>query len=436
MSRRGFVWVLVLVLLGALTFGQAQPQPEPYKQINEFAQVLHHVLKRYVDEPSVDKLMEGAIQGMLGTLDPHSSYFNKKESVRFRADTEGKFGGLGIEIGLDRGILTVFAPIHGTPAWEAGIMPGDKILKIEGKSTKGISTREAVEILRGKPGTRVTITVQRQNSRLTEDITITRGIIKIPILHHRMVDEEAEIGHIRAHHFTSTLMQEFDKAMDALQEQGMKALVLDLRGNPGGILQVAVALADRFLDNGVIVTVRGRKKTESHAYKAKEAGAVTDLPLVVLIDEGSASASEIVAAALRDNGRCILVGQRTYGKGSVQKLIPLGDGKELKLTTAYYYTPAGKRIEDRKGIEPDVSIYMSLQRRLDLRNQEREDKLRDVLAKKNGDTEDTNTPPNPKTGEDMKRRERVEDIQIKGAITLLKVEMGKMGKKAVVAAIE
>lgn len=439
MPRRNITWflgVLLLgVLLGALTVthaGQTSKSPY-YETFKEFAKVFYVVSERYVDPKAVtpEKLLHGAYRGMMATLDPYSQFFDKKETETFTADIKGKFGGLGIEITVENRILTVVTPLRDTPAWDAGVLPGDKILKIDGKSTEGIGLREAVRTLRGKVGSKVTITVRHVGVRHPADITITRGVVKVKAVRGRMVDEEAKIGLVHVSSFSESVTREFDKVLEELRDKGMKSLILDLRSNPGGVLEAAVRIADQFLNSGTIVEVRGRYKRQNHVYTAKDNAALPDMPLVVLVDQGSASASEIVAAALRDNNRCVLVGQRTFGKGTVQNPIPLGNGKELKLTTARYYRPNGKAIKDREGIEPDIAIYMSPELLRALRNQEREDKLRAAGLEKKGKKQDSAAKEKeapktaPKEYGEFERYKRPVDLQLRGAIALLKFRPGR-----------
>jgi len=331
------------------------------------------------------------------------------------------------------GLLTVIAPMRGTPAYDAGVLPGDIILKIDGKSTERITSDEAVRTLRGKVGTKVAITVRHQGAQTDTVITITRAVIKPASVEAETLDANAGIGYLRVSSFTQKVMGDMRGAMKQLQEQKFKALILDLRQNPGGLLDQAVLMSDLFLADGTIVSVKGRHAEMSRSYRAHHGDMLETTPLVVLVDGGSASASEIVAAALKDNHRALLVGERTYGKGSVQNVIPLGDGQSLKLTTAKYYTPLDKPIEDHQGIMPDIYVPMSRDMLVALRTQEREDKLRGSYKISSSIEEDAAPaqPSDQAAGEEEddgvkvtpERRNRAVDYQLKAAVNIIKWEM-------------
>ena len=437
MPRKNLVLFLAVLLATALGVSRAFSDDKYYDEMRTLARIAHEVMGHYVTETESQKLFEGAYRGMLATLDPYSQYFNESQTRTFGEDTEGKFGGLGIEISLQEGLLYVVSPIRGTPAYEAGIQAGDVILKIDGKSTERITLGEALKTLRGKPGTEVVLTIRHRMSARDEDITITRAIIKPPSVEYEMIDEETSIGFIRVASFTDRIMKEMNTAVADLQKQNVRGLILDLRQNPGGLLDKCVEMADLFIAEGAIVSVKGRRPEQARKYNARKGDALESLPLVLLIDEGSASASEIVAAAIRDHKRGILIGARTYGKGSVQNIIPLGDNASIKLTTARYYTPSDKPIEDRQGIMPDILVPMSRDHLIALRNQEREDKLRnnyhfrslieetpppDVAPGK--DKEETKPEAKESTTKTApQRRERIIDHQLKAACTILKWQL-------------
>lgn len=368
---------VVLVFLVVGLRGAPEQTRDYYDYFKEMARVIDQIEANYVEEVDQRKLFEGAIKGMLLELDPYSAYIPEEMYHIFQEDTKGSFGGLGITITkkTDQPI-TVIAPLEGTPAARAGILPGDVILRIEGESTEGISLLEAVNKLRGEPGTKVTITIRHRGSEEDIDVTITREVIQIHSVrgYRRLpngkgwdywVNPKEKIGYIRLTAFQQNTITELDEAMKKLIDGGVRGLVLDLRSNPGGLLQSAVDVADRFLHDGVIVSIRGRafgsKEERAHANDDYP----RDLPVVVLVNRYSASGSEIVAGALQDHGRAILMGEETFGKGSVQNVIPLEGGKSaIKLTTAKYYTPSGRTFHrdprtGKGGLVPDIEIKYS-----------------------------------------------------------------------------
>lgn len=326
-----------------------------YKQLELFNTVISRVQTDYVDEVSAQKLIYGALKGMLSSLDSHSQFMDPEEYKEMKIDTEGQFGGLGIEITVKDHLLTVVSPIEDTPAYRAGIQPEDKIIKIDGKSTKNMALTEAVKQLRGKPGTKVKVNVLRASTSQFLEFTMVRDIIKIQSVKDvKMVAEE--IGYIRITQFQEKTSDEVEKALTELEHQGMKGLILDLRNNPGGLLNEAVDVADKFIGgNRVIVSTKGRLPSQNKEYKSSRVTTHPDVVLVVLVNGGSASGSEIVAGAIQDWHRGILIGTKTFGKASVQSVLPLQNDCALRLTTAKYYTPAGRLIH-KIGIEPDIVI--------------------------------------------------------------------------------
>lgn len=326
-----------------------------YGKLKAFGDVLSTVQASYVEEPSVDELVNGAIKGMLQTLDPHSSYLTPEMLKQVEVETKGVFGGLGIEIGVKDGVLTIIAPIEDTPAFRAGLQAGDKIVRIENESTRDMNVMDAVKRLRGDPGTTVTIWIARDGLAEPRSYTITRDIIKIRSVKSKAMGEG--IGYVKLTQFQQDTDGELDKALQALAKEkgGLKGLVLDLRNNPGGLLDQAVKVADKFIDSGLIVYTDGRIENQKFKYFARKEKTYMGFPMVVLVNAGSASASEIVAGALQDHGRAILLGSATFGKGSVQTIIPMEDGSAIRLTTARYYTPNGRSIQ-AKGIEPDIAV--------------------------------------------------------------------------------
>lgn len=326
-----------------------------YSKLKLFGDVLSIIQSSYVEEVNVDNLVKGAVNGMVQTLDPHSSYLTPDMLKQVEVETKGTFGGLGIEIGMKDGFLTVIAPIEDTPAARAGLQAGDKIIRIENESTKNMNVMDAVKRLRGEPGSKVTITIVRESLPEPKVYTLTRDIIKVKSVKSKSMGDG--IGYIRLAQFQLDSHQEVERALQGFLKEkgGMKGLILDLRNNPGGLLDQAVRIADEFVDSGLIVYTDGRIEAQKTKYAAHKEGTYTGFPIVVLVNAGSASASEIVAGALQDHGRAIVIGQRTFGKASVQTILPLEDGSALRLTTARYYTPNGRSIQ-AKGIEPDIVV--------------------------------------------------------------------------------
>ncbi len=326
-----------------------------YSRIKTFAESLSLVKKSYVEEVDEKKLVYGAIKGMLNDLDPHSSFMPPEAFKEMKIETKGEFGGLGIQIGIKDKILTIIAPIEDTPADKAGVKAGDKIIKIEGDSTKDITLHEAVSKLRGKKGTSVTITVIRENLDKPLDISIVRDIIKLKSVKSKVIDDN--IGYIKLTQFQEKSSSDLKKALKKLSDQNISSLILDLRNNPGGLLKGAVDITSQFLPAGkLVVYIKGRSgdKTE---FNTNNGNRYFKLPMVVLVNEGSASASEIVAGAMQDWDQAIVLGTQTFGKGSVQTVMPLSDGSALRLTTARYYTPKGRSIQTT-GITPDIVVKL------------------------------------------------------------------------------
>ena len=326
-----------------------------YKELELFSDALSIVQSDYVEEPEAQHLIYGALKGMLATLDPYSQFLDPDSYNELKVDTEGQFGGLGIEISIKDDLLTVITPIDDTPAYKAGLKASDRIVKIDGVLTRGITLLEAVKKLRGKPGTAVTLTVLREGENEVKEVSLTREIIKIQSVREAKM-LEAHIGYIRLSDFRENTPVDLESALDRLKGEGMDGLVLDLRNNPGGLLDVAVSTTELFLDRRqMIVSTKGRFKSQNLEFQSRRRGPIQEMPVVVLVNEGSASASEIVAGALQDHRRAILVGVKTYGKASVQTIFPLKDGSALRLTTSKYFTPNGRLIHG-EGIMPDVVV--------------------------------------------------------------------------------
>jgi len=326
---------------------------EVYRNIEVLGEVLRKIEKNYVEGTDPQELIYGAIKGMVRTLDPHSFFMSQEEYKELMIETKGSFSGVGVEITIRDNVLTVVSPIEGTPAFEAGIKAGDQIIMIGGKSTKDFSIMEAVKLIRGPKGSKIMLTIRRKGVEKPIDFLITRDVI--PIRSVRSFFLPSDIGYVRVSNFQSNTGKELSKALEEMEsKKRLKGLVLDLRNNPGGLLSQAVKVADEFLDSGLIVSIKGRDNTEEKSIAHKNSKS-RRYPLIVLINEGSASASEIVAGALQDNNRALLLGSTTFGKGSVQTLFPLSDGSGLRLTTAIYYTPSGRSIQ-ASGIEPDIKV--------------------------------------------------------------------------------
>lgn len=356
------VSVILLVFLLGITIGLSRSHKVSarsnniYEELKVFTDVLGLLQKEYVEETKSNELMYGAIKGMLETLDPHSAFMPPNMYKEMQEETKGRFEGLGIEITIKEGILMVVSPIEDTPAFKAGILAGDQILKIDGDSTKNLTLMDSVKRLRGPKGTQVTITIMREGFTKPREFTLTRDVIPVRSVRHELL--EKQYGYIRLSQFQEKTEGELDKALKALEEESkgsMKGLVLDLRNNPGGLLDQAVKVADRFIESGLIVSMEGRREDQKMKFFAHSQGTIARYPLIVLVNGGSASASEIVAGAIQDHGRGILVGTQTFGKGSVQTIFPLKDGSGLRLTTARYFTPNGRSIQ-AKGIIPDILV--------------------------------------------------------------------------------
>jgi carboxyl-terminal processing protease len=326
-----------------------------YADLQIFSKVLNLVQQYYVEEVDSKKLIYGAIKGMLRELDPHTNFLPPDIFKDFETETSGEFGGLGIEISVQNGILTIISPIEDTPAWDAGIKAGDKIIAVDGKSTKGLSLVEASTFMRGKRGTKTVLTIVREAIEEPFDVAITRGSVKIKSV--KPTDMDEGYLYIKITSFIENTARDLEKAIQdrAIKNGNLKGIIIDLRRNPGGLLDQAVKVSDMFLADGIIVSTRGRDQKNAEVNSASKKGKYKDFPMIVLINEYSASASEIVAGALQDNHRAIIMGQRSFGKGSVQSVVKLGDGSGLKFTIARYYTPNGRSIQ-AEGIIPDLEV--------------------------------------------------------------------------------
>ncbi len=387
---------------------------ETYKQLSLFGDVFQRVQEQYVEEVSDKKLIEASISGMLQSLDPHSSYLSADDYSEMRVKTKGTFGGLGIEITLENGVVKVVSPIDDTPAFKAGMLPGDLIIGIEGKSIRGVPLNKAVEQLRGPVGSKVKITVLR-NKQDPFELEIERAIIKIQSVKHNIINN---VGYIRLTTFSETTTSSMLDAIQKIKNKtGSKfqGLILDLRNNPGGLLNQSISVTDSFLDNGEIVSTKGRNKNDTSRIFAQPGDVLKKEPLVVLINSGSASASEIVAGALKDHGRAIILGTRSFGKGSVQSIIPLPGNGAIRLTTSRYYTPSGVSIQ-AKGIEPDIIVQAGIMPD----KKEAESNIREENLKGALDKLDENSSNQTKNLKEKLAKELLNDNQISRAVDLIK----------------
>lgn len=352
-------WLLPTLLLSLPGTTLAAPESEatddlPVADIQTFAEVFERIKRAYVEEVDDSTLLRNAMRGMLGELDPHSAYLDSEDFQSLRESTQGEFGGIGIEVGMQDGQLTVIAPLDGTPAAEAGLQPRDTILRIDDQPTDRLSLEEAVSLMRGEAGTEIELTILRSNESTPRTVTLTRQAIRNDSVKSEMI--EPGYGYLRISQFQNRTGEQIRQALADLQAQApLKGLILDLRNNPGGVLDGAIEVADAFLDDGLIVYTEGRLDDSDMRFSATPESAAPDVPVVALINGGSASAAEIVAGALQDQQRAIIMGTRSFGKGSVQQVMPLGNGDGVKLTTALYFTPNGRSIQ-AQGIEPDVEV--------------------------------------------------------------------------------
>ncbi|QGM20824.1 PDZ domain-containing protein [Spiribacter sp. 2438] len=363
MRFSGSLYALTAAVLLGLALGNAQwvvarqatEGDLPLEALRSFTEVYERIQSDYVESVDDEALIRNAIRGMLENLDPHSAYLDAEAYQELQEGTRGEFGGLGIEVGTRDGFVEVIAPIDGTPADAAGMRPGDLIIRIDGESVKGMELRQAVRLMRGEPGSAVTLSVMRESADQPREVTMERAIIRVESVRTEML--EPGLGYVRISQFQSGTGDDLLRALERLNRNadGLDGLVLDLRNNPGGVLQAAVEVADAFLSRGEIVSTRGRVARAESRFIATPNDAISGAPLVVLVNAGSASASEIVAGALQDHRRAVILGESTFGKGSVQSVLPLRDGHAVKLTTARYFTPDGRSIQ-AEGIVPDVTL--------------------------------------------------------------------------------
>ncbi|WRB75509.1 PDZ domain-containing protein [Helicobacter pylori] len=450
MTKRLFKGLLAISLAVSLHGGEVK-EKKPVKPVKEdpqelaakrveafsrFSNVVTEIEKKYVDKITISEIMTKAIEGLLSNLDAHSAYLNEKKFKEFQAQTEGEFGGLGITVGMRDGVLTVIAPLEGTPAYKAGVKAGDNILKINNESTLSMSIDDAINLMRGKPKTPIQITIVRKNEPKPLVFNIVRDIIKVPSVYVKKIKDISYL-YVRVNSFDKNVTK---SVLDGLKANPKtKGIVLDLRGNPGGLLNQAVGLSNLFIKEGILVSQKGKNKEENLEYKANGRAPYTNLPIAVLVNGGSASASEIVAGALQDHKRAVIIGEKTFGKGSVQVLLPVNKDEAIKITTARYYLPSGRTIQ-AKGITPDIVIYPGKvpenENKFSLKEADLKHHLEQELKKI-----DDKTPNSKEADKDKKNEEEKEvtpkmindDIQLKTAIDSLKtwsIVDEKMDEKA------
>lgn len=418
MSKRLFAVLAAIVLVTVPAAGRAQSNTsETYRQLDLFGDVFERVRADYVTEVGDEKLIEAAINGMLTSLDPHSSYMSPKSFKDMQVQTRGEFGGLGIEVTMENGYVKVVSPIDDTPAFRAGLKPGDFITHLDDQPVQGLTLAEAVEKMRGKVNSPIKITIRREG-REPFDVTITRAVIKIRSVRWRT---EGKVGYVRITSFSEQSDDGVERAMKKIKEKlgnELQGLVLDLRNNPGGLLDQAIKISDQFLDQGEIVSTRSRRGGDAQRFNAKKGDLANKRPIVVLINGGSASASEIVAGALQDHRRAVVLGTRSFGKGSVQTIIPLSGHGAIRLTTAHYYTPSGRSIQ-AKGIAPDIEVEQARLEKVDTGVRRREADLRGALQNPDDPASSGQPTGGKKPAADAKSGESF-DYQLERALALIR----------------
>jgi len=402
--------ILIISIIFFSTTLRSEEEKDVYKYLNLFGEAFEKIKNNYVEDVSSKELIESAIEGMLGSLDPHSTFLNNEELSELKIQTKGEFGGLGIEVTLENGFVKVISPIDDTPASKAGIKAGDLITHLDDEPVLGMTLSEAVGVMRGKVGSKIKLTVSR-NETETLQISITRAIIQLKAVKAKI---ENDIGYIRVSSFNQKVDEQIIAAIKKFKKANQPiGYVLDLRNNPGGLLDQAVSVTDIFLKRGEIVSTRGRFEREGSRYNAVKKDLTEGLPLVVLINQGSASASEIVAGALQDHKRAIIMGTKSFGKGSVQTIIPSGENVALKLTTAKYYTPSGKSIQ-KTGIDPDILVEQAELKKIEESSSRKESDLRGAI--------DNEQDQKKKTKDNEKKdgsKDEIEDYQLSRAFDLI-----------------
>lgn len=415
----------VLALATGMTFGLASPSlaqsstssAETYRLLNLFGDVFEQVKAKYVEDVDDKQLIEAAINGMLTSLDPHSSYLNMDNFEEMQVDTRGEFGGLGIEVTMEDGFVKVIAPIYDTPAEKAGLQPGDFITHIDGTAIRGMTLNDAVEMMRGKVNTDILLTIIRKGEQAPFDVTLTRAVIKIQSVR---AEPKEDIGYIRITKFNEQTFSGLQRAIGDMRDQigpEIKGLVIDLRNNPGGLLDQAISVSDAFLDKGEIVSTRPRDTQNTERYNARTGDLAEGLPVVVLINDGSASASEIVAGALQDHRRAVIMGTRSFGKGSVQTILPMPGNVALRLTTARYYTPSGKSIQE-VGIVPDIIVPQARVESLESETRRSEASLNGAL--RNEDEGITDAEKDANSRRDEAEQLAIDDYQLSRALDMIR----------------
>ena len=407
---------------------KSEKETLPMQELRAFAEIFGRIKKDYVEDVDDIDLLESAIDGMLSGLDPHSTYLNAEEFKDLQEGTSGEFGGLGIEVGIEDGFIKVIAPIDNTPAQRAGVKAGDMIIRLDGKPVKGMGLEEAVGLMRGKPGTSIILTIVREAEEKPIKVSIKRAVIKTVSVKSRMLEEG--YGYIRLSHFQTRTTEEMLKQISRLKSESatsLNGLVLDLRNNPGGVLNGAISVSDAFLSEGLIVYTKGKEETSRLDFKAEPDDILEGAPIVVLVNGGSASASEIVAGALQDHNRAVIMGGQTFGKGSVQTIIPVNGDSAVKLTTARYFTPSGRSIQ-AEGITPDIvlsNIKVTTVEPTDLERIKESDLSRHLDQQRSKNSAKNN---NSKKSNVSNSSLAQEDFQLNEALNLLK-GLGIMRKK-------
>lgn len=402
-------FLAVILILMFSSYSHSEEDKDVYKFLNLFGEAFEKIKNNYVEDVTSKDLIESAIEGMLSSLDPHSTYLNYDELNELKVQTKGEFGGLGIEVTLENGFVKVIAPIDDTPAAKAGIKSGDLITHLDEEPVLGMTLSEAVTIMRGKVGSRIKLTVNR-NENENLDIMITRAIIQLKAVKAKI---ENNIGYIRVSSFNQKVDRQIIQSIQGFNDKNLIGYVLDLRNNPGGLLDQAVNVTDIFLERGEIVSTRGKNGKQGSRYNAVKKDLTNGLPLVVLINQGSASASEIVAGALQDHKRAIIMGTKSFGKGSVQTIIPSGEDVAIKLTTAKYYTPSGRSIQ-KTGIDPDILVEQVELKKVDQNSGRKESDLRGAIDNDQLDQDGLTKKPSKKEDD-----EEVDDYQLTRAFDLI-----------------
>ena len=429
-NKKKFLIAALMLLLTGVLIGQGmvQAKPDTYEELKSFTQSLELVKRNYVEDPNSKELIEGAIRGMISNLDPHSSYMPERAFKEMNMDIKGEFQGVGIQIGVKNQQLTVIAPIEDTPAFRAGLAAGDKILKINDEWTKDMAIEQAVDKMRGPKGTQVRLLIIREGWDKPREFKNTRDVIKVQSVKSKMLDNE--IGYLKIIQFQGQTGQEVEKALNGLESKGLKKLILDMRNNPGGILDASVDVSSMFLPKDkLVVYLQGRQASDRRDYLTSGSLITRDYPMVVLVNTGSASASEIVAGALQDSKRAVIMGTQTFGKGSVQTVFPLEGGGGIRLTTAKYYTPSGRSIQN-VGITPDIEVKLPtvkepkdgdsvhvVVREKDLERHLKNDTVKEEKKKKDKKEEPAVEEEFPM---EMVPKDEKDDIQIQKAIEILK----------------